>query len=182
MVATNLMSIKDFELLGDEADDYEVLDGILVERETMGRRHGRLGFDLGFELVLHVSPRDLGEIYTSDTSFVVGRDPLQILKPDISFVARDRLTLEEDEQGYVLVIPDLVVEVAPPNDRPGRVTRKIERYRQAGVRLIWLVQPRLRTVTVFAAGQEPRTLGDRDELDGGDVLPGFRLQLTDIFR
>jgi Uma2 family endonuclease len=182
MVATSPMTIEAFELLGEEAEDYEVLDGMLVERETMGRGHGRLGFDLGFALGLFVKPRELGEIYTSDTSFVIARDPLQILKPDISFVAKERLTPEVDEKGYVLLVPDLVVEVASPNDRPSRVRRKIERYREAGVRLIWLVQPRLRTVTVYAAGEEPRTLGEDDELDGGNVLPGFRLRLAEIFR
>lgn len=181
MVTTRLLTLADIDDLGVEFEDYEVLDGVLVEREGMGRLHGRIGYDLGFELGLHIKPRRLGELYISDTNFVLSRDPLVIVKADIAFVRANRLPPEPDSEGYLPVVPDLAVEVRSPSDRKGAVMRKIERYRQAGVPLVWLVESRPRQVQVFAAGQEPRTVGDDDELDGGDVLPGFRLPVAAIF-
>ena len=54
MVATRLLTLADFEAMGEEADDYEVYDGVLVRREGMGERHGQIGFDLGYELAASV--------------------------------------------------------------------------------------------------------------------------------
>ena len=181
MVTTTLVTLADFERLGEEAEEYEVIDGMLVRREGMGRIHGRLGFDLGGYLWLHLRPGRLGELYTSDTNFLLPLDPLVLVKPDIAFIRADRLPPDTELEGPLTVVPDLVVEVRSPGDRPSTIDRKIERYRSAGVPLVWLVRPRERTVTVFAQGQEPRVLGINDVLDGGNVLPGFRLPLADLF-
>ena len=177
-----LLSLADIDAMGEDFEDFEVIDGLLVEREGMGRLHGRMGFDLGFELALHIKPQSLGELYTSETNFVLSRDPLIIVKPDISFVRADRLPAERDSEGFLELVPDLAVEVRSPSERTGKLMQKVERYRQAGVPLLWLVESRPRTVRVFAAGEESRTVGEDGELDGGTVLPGFRLPVARIFR
>jgi Uma2 family endonuclease len=182
MATTRLLTLAEFEAMGEKADEIEVIDGLAVERETMGRPHGRIGFELGFFLARHVIPNRLGELYTSDTNFVLGDDPLVVVKPDVAFVRADRLPPETEDEGYLTVGPDIVVEVVLPSDRPSGVMTKIERYRQAGGPLIWLVWPRRRTITVYAGGREPRILGEHDVLDGGDVLPDFRLPLSELFQ
>ena len=68
-----------------------------------------------------------------------------------------------------------------PTDRPGDIVAKMERYRDAGVPLVWWVNPERRTVTVFHYGRQVAELGESDELDGEDILPGFRLKIADIF-
>lgn len=181
VVSTRPLSLADIDAMGDDFEDFEVIDGVLVEREGMGEPHGWMTFDLGFELGLFVKPRALGRLYSSDTSFVLARSPLVIVKPDVSFVRAEHLPPAPDSKGYVQIVPDLAIEVRSPSDRAGKLMKKIERYRRAGVPLLWLVESRPRTVRVFASGEESRTLTDADELDGGKVLPGFRLPVARIF-
>ena len=76
--------------------------------------------------------------------------------------------------------PDLVVEVLSPDDRMTRVHRKIRFYLENGVRLLWLIDPENRIVTVMTTPTESATLSEDAELDGGDVLPGFRVPVRDI--
>jgi Uma2 family endonuclease len=99
--------------------------------------------------------------------------------PDFAFIAKERVAadpLDAPHEGP----PDLAVEVLSPDDRPGRVSEKIAFYLTYGVRLVWLVDTRERTVRVFAPGQEPLTLAEADTLDGGDVLPDFAVRVSEI--
>jgi Uma2 family endonuclease len=83
--------------------------------------------------------------------------------------------------GFVPVPPDLAVEVLSPSNRPGENARKAAIYRECGVPLVWYVDPFKQIVIVYAQNAEPRTLAIGDTLDGGDVLPGFALPLTELF-
>ena len=181
MVATRLLTLADFEAMGEESDDYEVYDGVLVRREGMGERHGQIGFDLGYELAAWIKPRNFGQLYTSDTNFVLAQDPLVVVKPDIGFVRAERRTDEVRGDGSIPIAPDLAVEVVSPTNRERDLRNKIDRYMQAGVPLVWVLRPRRRTIAVHAPGRAPIIVGEDGELDGGDVLPGFRLPVAAIF-
>jgi Uma2 family endonuclease len=76
--------------------------------------------------------------------------------------------------------PDLAVEILSPDDRMTRVNRKVRFYLENGVRLVWLIDPDNRIVTVMTTADKSITLSEEDELDGGDVLPGFRVPVRDI--
>ncbi len=182
MVATRTITIEDFERMGSDADGFELVDGVLRERGIMGGRHGEFGSEIHGHLFVFNITAALGRLYSSDTGFIVDPESQAVLRPDVAFVRTDRLPPIEERIGYMPIGPDLVVEVVSPNDRFLEVAEKIERYRQAGVPLIWLVQPSPRAVIVYAAGQDPHTIGEDGELDGGDILPGFRLPVRDIFR
>jgi Uma2 family endonuclease len=71
--------------------------------------------------------------------------------------------------------------VLSPADRASEVVAKLEMYQEAGVPLIWLVDPDKATVTIIAAGQPTRVMKQGDTLDGGDVLPGFSVAVAEIF-
>jgi Uma2 family endonuclease len=101
--------------------------------------------------------------------------------PDVAFVRWDSLPGRTRPKGFCPVPPDLAVEVVSPSDTPGDVAGKMERYRRAGVPLVWWIYPERRAVIVFRAGQQVAELREGDELDGGEVLPGFRLLVADIF-
>lgn len=73
------------------------------------------------------------------------------------------------------------MEIASANDRPGELRDKVDDYLAAGVRLVWVVWPDTRTVTVYAPDSEPFTLTADDTLDGGDVLPGFAAAVAELF-
>ncbi|MGH2562604.1 MAG: Uma2 family endonuclease [Thermomicrobiales bacterium] len=182
MVTTKPLTAADLEELGPDYRWFELIDGVLHERGTMGGRHGEIGFDLGLHVGIFVADHRLGRLYTSDTRFILSRDPYTVRMPDVAFVRADRLPPEQERVGPMPLAPDLVVEVVSPDDRYEEVTQKIELYQRAGVPLLWLVEPRRKTVTIYAAGHEPRSLTATDTLDGGNVLPGFSLPVADVFR
>jgi Uma2 family endonuclease len=77
--------------------------------------------------------------------------------------------------------PDLAVEVVSPSDLATDLDRKLVEYVEAGVSLVWVVYPETRRAFVFSSATEVRILSASDELDGGAVIPGFRLALTRLF-
>lgn len=99
----------------------------------------------------------------------------------MSFIRFGRLPAEQPPEGHIRIAPDLAVEVVSPHDLAYDVDSKVEDYLQADVRLVWVVNPVTRTVRVHRPDGPGTTLRLDDELTGGDVLPGFRCPLRDIF-
>ena len=112
-------------------------------------------------------------------------DPVLDLRrrPDVAFVSKDRWPLDRPipEIGDWLVVPDLAVEVISPGDTVEDYLDKLKEYFKYQVRQVWVVVPRFREILVYSSPSQYRTLTIDDELDGGDVLPGFRLKLADLF-
>ena len=100
--------------------------------------------------------------------------------PDVSFVVSNRLPAGPP-QGYVPFAPDLAVEIVSPSDRASDVTRRLIDYLDAGSRLVWVIDPGTRTAAVHRSPSDVFMLREHDVLDGGDVLPGFRLPLAELF-
>ncbi len=183
MATTQLFTIQDLERMdSDEAERYELVAGTLREVEAMGGRHGEIGVEIIVPLAVWVRGRDLGRVYTESTHFVISRNPDVVLMPDVAFVRADRLPPEDARFGVMPLAPDLAVEILSPSNRLTEMAEKIELYHRGGVRLVWVVQPRRRSVTAHVPGRDPWTVGEFETLDGGDVLPGFRLRVADIFR
>lgn len=101
--------------------------------------------------------------------------------PDLGFVRTDRMPQGEARRHFPRMAPDLVVEVLSPTDRASEVMAKVAMYQEAGVPLIWLVDPEAQTVTVLATNQAQVTLHPADSLGGGNVLPDFQVAVADIF-
>ncbi len=183
MATTRLITVQEMERMdSEEAERYELIAGSLREVEGMGGRHGEIGVQLIIPLGTWVLGRGLGRVYTESTHFIILRDPDVVLMPDIAFVRADRLPPDDVREGFMPLAPDLAVEVLSPSNRTVAMAEKIELYQRAGVSLVWVVQPRRRAVTVHVLGRAPRTLLEFDVLEGGDVLPGFRLPVADVFR
>lgn len=83
--------------------------------------------------------------------------------------------------GYWPGAPDLAVEVLSPDDRRSELVRKAHQYLRHGARLVWLVDPKKHTLTVFRPDGDPTVLTIEDQIDGEDVIPGFRLPLAKLF-
>ena len=132
-------------------------------------------------LGMHVRQHKLGRVYSSEAGFVLfpGRETVRV--PDVAFVRTDRMPQGEARWHFPRLAPDLAVEVLLPTDRDPDVRAKVAMYHEAGVPLVWLVDPRAQTVTVLARGQEPAALTGADTLDGGDVLPDLRIEVAEIF-
>jgi Uma2 family endonuclease len=181
VVATKLMTFEEFEAMPDDGKRYELVDGELREMPPAGMEHGDVGTSLNAPLWFHVRERRLGRVFGPDTGFRIFPDRDIAYAPDASYVSNEQLATVEDYTKMGRLAPDLVVEVVSPSDRMADVLDKVRDYLLAGVRLVWVVEPRHRAVTAYPAIGEPVVYRENDILDGGDVLPEFRLTVAEIF-
>jgi Uma2 family endonuclease len=159
---------------------WELVRGQVKEMPPAGGEHGYRVMRLGARLLVHVEAQDLGAVLAAETGFLIARDPDTIRAPDAAFIVKEKLP-ERWPEGWVTIIPDLVIEVVSPSDRVGEVEDKIQDWLDAGVRLVWTVYPRTRTVQDYRLGQSPRMLTEADTLDGEDIVPGFSIAVREIF-
>jgi Uma2 family endonuclease len=174
-----LLTVEDILAMPDDGDRLELIDGELLRMAPTGFEHGDIMFNLGGALRRFVVAANLGRVTGGDAGFVLRRDPDTLLAPDVAFVRADRLPV--DRQGFLELVPDLVVEVISPSDRFNDVTRKVAIYLDAGVQCVWLIQPLRKRVFVHDRGMAPLELANDDFLEGQDIIPGFQMRVADIF-
>lgn len=160
---------------------HELVRGELRMMSPAGGRHGGIGARLVAFLLPFAATRQLGDVFSDDTGFVLTRDPDTVRVPDASFVAAGRLPAGDLPDGYLELAPDLAVEVIAPHDRAYEIGEKVAEYLSAGTTIVWVVQPVERTVTVHERAGARRLLGEGDALDGGEVLPGLEIPVAAIF-
>ncbi len=177
--STKLLTAEEYALLPDTGERTELVAGVVVPVMRPYAAHGSVVSRLLTILGEHVYPNALGELFT-ESGFVVRRGPDTVRGPDVAFVAAERLP-PDGLDGFLEPAPDLAVEVLSSSNRPREVRKKLAEYLQAGARLVWVVDPRTRTVTVHQSDGAPRVLREDDELDGGSVLPGFRCPVASLF-
>ena len=158
--------------------EYEIVNGIPEAKKTASLKHGGTIMRLGARLQIHVEAKELGSIYSPDTTFMIGQD--QRL-PDLAFVSNERLPEEGEVDGIAPMAPDLAVEVISPKDIWEKVTAKIEDYFAAGVRQVWLVSLRSRTVSIYDSPTKVTILTENEDLTSEAILPGFRCRIGEIF-
>ncbi len=177
---TKLYTAEDlWEMSTDQP--WEIWEGELRKVPGAGGEASDFAHWIGVLISLFVRPLRLGMVTGADGTYIIGHDPQTVVVPDVAFVRWERLPDRVRPKGYIPVAPDLAVEVRSPSDRPRDIAAKLELYRRAGVPLIWWVDPTPRTVAVYHYGQLTATLGVDDDLDGADVLSGFRLSVAEIF-
>ncbi len=147
--------------------------------EMASGEYGEICMILGWKLSAYVYPSKLGRMFDGHTSFEP--DPtLPKKEPDVAFVMAGRLTGRI--RGSVPLAPDLAVEVVSPTDKQFEVEEKALDYIAIGVRLVWVISPVTKVVEVYRPGQDkPSIYGVNDELDGENVIPGFKLKVRDLF-
>lgn len=179
--ATEARSTPEDLLAMPDGKSYELVGGRLVER-NMGAESSRVGGRLYSRLERHCDDHNLGIVWPADNGYqCFPHDPDLVRKPDVSFVRRGRLPGDVAPKGWVKVPPDLAVEVVSPRDRVYQLDEKLADYRRVRVPLVWVINPELRTVTVYRIDGSIRLLFEDDELSGEDVIPGFRSPIREIF-
>jgi Uma2 family endonuclease len=157
----------------------ELVDGTLVEK-AMGWNESEIAAYLIYAILSFALPRKLGRVLGADG--MLRLVPGLVRVPDVTFFTRGRLT--GSQHGATPVAPiagDLVVEVVSRSNTKAEISRKLNEYFAAGSRLAWVVEPKPRTVRVHTSPSEFVVLGVDDSLDGGEVLPGFRLAVRALF-
>ena len=162
-------------------DLYEVIEGKIVTTPSMSLFSVKVAGRLHRHLDEFVEQHQLGR------AFVEGLFRLESLnrsrRPDVMFFSYARWpqdSIEDPVQDEAPVVPDLAVEVVSPSDVADDLMEKIEEYFQVGVRLVWVIYPRFGVVHIYDSFHQVRCIGREGELDGGDVLPGFRLSLASL--
>jgi Uma2 family endonuclease len=158
---------------------YELVKGELFTMSPSGEEHGAVTVKIASRLFQFVETHDLGIVYGAETGFKLESDPDTVLAPDVAFIRRERIG--KLSKGYRIGAPDLAVEVISPRESKRQIEQKTTRWLQGGALAVWNVYPESRTVTVHHLKTEPKVLSEKDDLTDDDVLPGFRLPLSQIF-
>jgi Uma2 family endonuclease len=162
---------------------YEVINGQVVEPPEMGAFETVFATRLSNEVAIFFRETGSTGHLAVETLFRIQSEPNLQRRPDMAFVSYDRW--EEDlpiQQAAWQVVPDLAVEVVSPNDLAVELMDRLDDYFRAGVRLVWVIYPRHGRVFVHTPPKGIAYLDAADTLDGGDVLPGFKLPLAELFR
>ncbi len=178
---TKLLTAEDLLRLSSQGVKGELIRGVLCETVSVGKIHGRIAMSFGGALVAYVRPRRLGAVIGSDAGVIVQRNPDTVREPDIAYISAERLPLDDQSDGYLEVAPELVVEIVSPSDQQREVNDKTLMWLALGVLMVVEVYPGERAVMVHRPGVPATTLTGDEVLDGGDVLPGFSLPLSEIF-
>lgn len=155
----------------------ELIDGVLVEK-SMGLEESGYAALMVYYLIDFLMRNRLGRAYGADGTMRLFPGLVRI--PDASFVSWGRHPGKAAGPIPDLA-PDLAVEILSKSNTKREMDRKLREYFEAGVRLVWYVDPKKRTARVYTAPNRSTLLREDDHLDGGDVLPGFRLRLRDWF-
>jgi Uma2 family endonuclease len=175
------MSVEEFLALPDDGCQYDLIRGELITMPGSGFDHSDIGLGLGGSLRTFARQHNLGRVTGADGAYILNRENRTVLVPDAALVRADRLPPPGERSKILDLVPDLVVEVASPNDSANMISEKVREYLDAGVRLVWVVLPKRRMVNVYTQDQSGRLLYEDDILDGGDVLPGFEMRVGEIF-
>jgi Uma2 family endonuclease len=161
---------------------YELVLGELRVMSPAGWRHGNVISNFHELLAPFVKQHDLGMMFGAETGFRLARNPDTVRAPDIAFLAKQNLPAEMPSEAYWPGAPDLAVEVLSPGDRTGEVDEKIEAWLDAGTRAVWVVDPKLQTVTVYETKNKVSVNSLGQTLGGGRVVPGFSCPVDELFR
>ncbi len=160
---------------------YEIVDGKAVEK-AMGVYEVHLTNLIAFFLGRFVFDRQLGYV-ESEMLFNFGVEGKPQRRPDVAFISYGRWPKGRrfSSENALHVVPDLAVEVVSPTNSANEVEEKIVEYLNAGVSLVWVVYPSTARVYIHDGSSTVRVITRDGELDGGDVLPEFRLRLAELF-
>jgi Uma2 family endonuclease len=156
----------------------ELVDGILVDK-PMGTFESRLAIIIAHFIETYLDAKPLG--FTLGENGPVRTVVPQVRMPDVCYVSWAKIPSGIFPPDPVLpVAPDWAIEILSPSNTRREMARKLAEYFQAGTRLVWCIDPKKRTTDVYTAVDRCVTVGENDELDGGDVLPGFKIRLCDV--
>lgn len=155
----------------------ELVNGTLVEK-PIGYQESRLAAILIQYLGEFIHKHDLGFVTGSDGPYRMKTRNVRL--PDVTYISWNRFASREDadKPNICPVSPDLVVEVLSESNTRKEIEQKQIEYFQTGVKLVWIIDPRKRTVVIHRADGTSTVLSHKGKLSGEDVLPGFKLEIS----
>ena len=157
----------------------ELVDGILVEK-AVGYQESMLAVVIITLLQNFIGPRKLGIV--AGEGGMLQLSPGLVRIPDISFISRSRLPGGKPPREPVPgLVPNLAVEVISKSNTDREMSRKLDDFFETGVELVWYVYPATRTIKVYTSPDKFSTLKGTQTLNGGTVVPSFKVKVADIF-
>lgn len=165
-----------------EDQHYELIEGVVYEMPPTGEEHGVVTVEITYHIRHFVGQHDLGRVTGAETGYVLHRRPNgrdTVLAPDVGFVSKARMA-ETPSQKFAEMAPDLAVEVLSPSQTYTQMARKVQVYLRYGTRMVLILDPIEKVIFVHTP-TGTTTLEISDTLDGGDVLPGFQVEVKKLF-
>lgn len=156
----------------------EIVNGKEIIKEIASAKHSGVRTRLIIKLGVFLESNPIGRVYGADAAFTIGENDRI---PDVSFVSIDKIPADGEPLKKWSFAPDLAVEVISPTDIYLEVAEKTYEYFEAGVRQVWLINSKFDNVTIYYSPTKTKILTSQDELTCEEILPGFRLKLSDIF-
>lgn len=181
-ITEEVVTLEEFwEMPEEDAYRVELVRGRVVREPPPAAAHTWISSELSALIRSFVLEHDLG-IALTEPGFLLAVDPPTVRRPDAAFIAKEKLP----PGGFSLtepwtMAPDLAIEVLSPSNRAGEILEKVLDYLACGTRLVWVVDPQNRCVTAYRSRDDIRLLREGDRLEGGDVLPGFELPVSQLF-
>jgi Uma2 family endonuclease len=144
-----------------------------------GYVHCKVTLRIAAQLLAQGEQRGLGEA-GDEVAIILRQNPDRVVGPDAVFIAKASCPPQLSPEGYLLTIPELVVEVRSKNDSQPEIDEKVRDYLAAGVVLVWVADPAARTVTAHRAGQPAVVFGPTDALTADPVIPGFSVPVAEL--
>jgi Uma2 family endonuclease len=185
LTATRLLTVADLAALPSELPSgtvlYELWEGVLRIMAPPGEEHG--GVEAAFVEALRTQGqrRGHGRTRCGEVAIILGRNPDTVVGADAVFLTNDQLPSRRSREGYLETIPALIVEVRSKNDTNTEVADKVAAYLAAGARMVWVADPRPRTVAIHRPGQPVAMLGVGDTLTADEIIPGFAVPVAELF-
>lgn len=179
LLATNL-TVEEFLVFPTPDGKAELVRGELRVTPPPGPRHGIVWANLTTLLNEHVRKAGLGRVFT-ESSFELVELPRTVRAPDVAFVREERLHSGALSSPTLKLAPDLAAEILSPSETASRLDEKLDDYAASGIPLVWVIDPKRRTVMVITRDRPVRWLRDGDTLDAGSIVPGFACAIADLF-
>ncbi len=178
-VTTQVMTAEDLLKMPDDGFRYELVKGELRKMAPPGYEYGKLAAKIVGSLEQHVTANNLGVVLV-ETGFKLASDPDTVRAPDVAFISRERVEATGNVSGY-FPAPNLAVEIISPNDIYSNVEEKVFEWLSSGVQMVIVINPRKRTVVVYYSDSRVIYLTEQNMLEGGNVVPGWGIQVRDLF-
>jgi Uma2 family endonuclease len=179
---TKLVTADNLWNMPDHGGRNELVNGELRPMSPAGGEHGAVIMYIAVPMANHADEHDQGIVLASETGFILRRSPDTVRAADAAFVRKDCIPAGGIPVQFIPFAPNLAVEVMSPWDTMPELEEKVLEWLAAGTKLVWLVLPKRRVIKVYRSRTDVTVLTDKDDLDGEDVLPGFRLPVARIFR
>lgn len=185
-VVTTNMTAEQFLALPEDGAERVLIRGQLREKPmpTRNRFHSFAVARLTRMLDQWVDsqPQPRGEVHTGDVGTILRRDPDSTFGIDVAYFSAETTQRQSNETTMMEGAPQLAIEVLSPSDKQEEIREKVLEYLATGVGMVWIVDPYFETVQVHRRNAAPEMFNREQILTGGDILPGLKISVADIFR